>query len=309
MNNTPNKNDTELPMSVAWLGPTSGCWQWIIERLNGDHVFASESSAEAWVLESDEHVLICAVESRCDPLPLLNHLVAESDASATIDETKKKKRKRASIRGSQILYVLGEAWPGHRRTQPLPESLATFYWYELYDRLLPSLNRDILSLENSIETRGRRVERWLGYSQQIQPTPSGLALVLCDSTTDADLWQDSLSSIVTSVVVADAAHACRLRLEADLVLIDFEETPRNRSNSQNPQGDRGSRLQRIVDQLAWTRTRFPDAMTVVADSFPRWADWSRLDQGGADLLIPKPFNSFGISWALDCWRTTAMDSA
>lgn len=71
--------------------------------------------------------------------------------------------------------ILGDFWPGHRRTRPLPEELNTFYWYELFDKVLPwtrgAFSDEVTSSANStMATSGKGKASKL--SKQLQPTDS-----------------------------------------------------------------------------------------------------------------------------------------
>ncbi|MCU0711339.1 MAG: response regulator [Pirellula sp.] len=287
---------------IGWVGPQNKCWAWILDRLPAvDHL----SSLKDWKLESADDLLMVALESRLAPewdeisAALPTSLSVEAGLSSQLKKSRKKNDAISSSLDSSVCVLLGEPWVGHRRTQPIPESLNTFYWYELYDRLLPSLDLGIGRTDVHSPEKGQRIARWHSVAEKLaQIEVSGKrVLVVADSSTTHSMWCESFENRYASVLGVDSEQLHRFRFQPHMVLIDHEAGP--------PMADEHAserHCQRVLDTLQHVRNRFPEAMTVVASGFPRWVDWERWSLGGADVLVPKPGCLLGLAWGIHRWE-------
>ena len=297
-----------LQTTIGWVGPKNNYWEWIRDHLpNVENVPAED--AIVWK-SRQQGVLAVALESRQDSrLALIEQLRpssrAQSSGSETMSSTSRSKPKAKRITdkelspnsGSPWFVVLGEEWAGHRRTQPLAEGIVSFYWYELFDQVLPWLSA-ITSA--SVHLSDRRINRILdAASRSAEPGVSDtFALIRTDNATDSELWADSLAQI--GVLSLDLPWNGRgARISPDVIIVDLEERPR--ASLDQPT----ERMGRCIEEWSDLQNRFPHAMRVAVDSFPRWTDWKQLVAIGIDVLLPKPFSTFGLQWSLQQWQLPA----
>ncbi|MFN7875205.1 MAG: hypothetical protein ACK5PB_07810 [Pirellula sp.] len=287
---------------IGWVGPQNSYWSWIL-----DHLPEVErlSSCKDWQPESFQDLLIVGLDNRASPHwdEVAEALKAKGNSDAVPNSPEKKSRKKSGSQttflDSNISLILGETWVGHRRTLPIPESLNTFYWYELFDRLLPSLDLQIGATDFYSPARGQRIVRWQSISEHLaqMDVSSKRVLVVADSASNHGMWHASLEGRFASILGVDSEQLDRFRFHPDLVLIDYDPGP---STEEYEASD--VHCQRVLDTLRILRNRFPRAMTVVASGFPRWIDWERWANGGADVLIPKPGCLLGLSWGIKRWE-------
>lgn len=306
-----------IKQRIGWVGPETGVWSWILDRLPD---VERVNRVAQWQPESDRDLLLVAADSRVSSeWEELESILATSNTKLSNESpSPKKSRKKSSsakpvatekaahappaVSSFNAWLLLGESWIGHRRTFPLPESLQSFYWYELFDRLLPALDvhqesGGELSEINTGE-RGLRVARWIALGERFrnQEWKNNRVVVVADSTTTHQMWRETLQDQFGSVLGVDLCDFGRFRFQPDTVLIDFDPPP---SGHQNPACEAVS--EKVSDTVQTVRDRFPDAMRVVASNFPRWNDWERWSESGADILIPKPGCLFGLAWCMQRW--------
>jgi CheY-like chemotaxis protein len=305
---------------LGWVGPRDRYWEWILSRLGPVEFLALDSQRgedfRPWLNESEANVLLMGIEDRYSPeAQAFESLHTETPP---VDPPKKRNSKSTELTTSsqsRTLGILGEAWEGHRRTHPVGEHGEKFYWYELYDRLLPTLDsrnsyqaakspQAKSNASNTSAQRSLRVQRWIELSTQFQAgiLHSKRCMVIADSNTTAELWSCVLETMGSSVLVTESGQGARARFQPDFVVLDLDEPPRQ--SSRHVDG-LPSKSERIGQELNWIGRRFPDALTIVADGFPRWSDWSAWTNLGADVLLPRPFCSFGVSWASQRWSESA----
>ena len=281
-------------ISIGWLGPTNDHWGWILGHFR-DATILSTLNVDDWIASPRGEALFIAIESRFDPVLELVRRLEKS--IATIDD---------KTRVMPWCALLGGDWAGHRRTFPLPESLQSFYWYELYDRLFPWLvnqkqtNRKVSLVSPSNASNNRRVspraqrliETSLAIERRLRSStanPIQLALIVAETASTRQLWFETLSQHAIQCV-ATTGDQLELWTTPDLVIVDFESEPlaiRELQLSDTDGGNRG----RLIRKLA---SQFPAAIILVADAFPRWENWRALMEFGADILVAKPFQFTGI---------------
>jgi CheY-like chemotaxis protein len=296
-----------LQTTIGWVGPQNHYWEWIREHLPQIENIPAEQAMDWWNLQRG--VLAIALDARQDSrIALVEQLQKSSGAgsapssgsSSTPAKPKAKRSLEKETRASSHspwFVVLGEDWAGHRRTQPLHEEIVSFYWHELFDQLLPWVSA--LS-PTSVHLSDRRVDRILETAlRSAEPGFANLsALIRTDNTTDSELWIDLLSRM--GILPLDLPWNGRgARVSPDLIIMDLEERPRASGNSTT------SRIDRWIEEWIDLKTRFPEAMRVAVDSFPRWDDWKQLVEIGVDVLLPKPFSTLGLQWSLHQWQQPA----
>ena len=287
---------------IGWVGPQNKYWAWILDRLPKVERLRACSD---WQIDSPDDLLIVALDSRVSPewYEVSEALQAKGSIEAVSTGQQKKSRKKSgsspTFLDSSISLLLGESWIGHRRTFPIPESFNTFYWYELYDRLMPSLDLGIASTDFHSPERGQRIARWHSIAEHLAQidVSKKRVLVVADSGTTHSMWQDNLGQRYASVLGVDSEQLNSFRFHPDMVLIDYELSP-----STTEQHASESHCQRVLATLGLVRHRFPEAMTVVASGFPRWVDWEQWSNAGADVLLPKPGCLLGLSWGMKRWE-------
>ena len=290
-------------MPIGWLGPTNDHWSWILGHFRDVSIILPRN-IEEWVIAKSRATLFIAIESRFDPvLDLVRRL---EKTIAPIDD---------KTRAMPWCLLLGSDWVGHRRTYPLPEAIATFYWYELHDRLIPwlvSQSQTDLSItpthpNNASSNRpvSPRVQRLIETSLSIgnrqsksTAKPIRLALIVAETATTRQLWCETLSPHEIQCV-ATTPDNLELWTTPDLVIVDIESEPMAIRELQLAEEDGGFR-ERLVRKLT---SQFPAATILVADAFPRWETWRALLEFGADFMVAKPFQLTGI---LDTLRAIAL---
>lgn len=287
---------------IGWVGPQNKYWAWILERLPAVEYL---SSCHDWRPETPDDLLLVAIDSRVasewDEISevIQAHGGLDSSVAGQSKKSRKKISSTASILSSKICLLLGESWAGHRRTQPIPESFHSFYWYELFDRLLPSLDSGIEAMDLQSPERGQRIVRWLSISEKLAQidVSNQRVLVIADSSSAHEMWRESLEDRYASILGVDIEQLDRFRFQPDMVLIDFEAGPS--TAEQHASEHYGLRVHEVLRRV---RHRFPDSMTVVANGFPRWDDWEQWSLAGADVLFPKPGCLLGLDWNMKRWE-------
>ncbi|MFN9421107.1 MAG: hypothetical protein ACK578_26950, partial [Pirellula sp.] len=282
--------------------PQDHYWEWVREHLPRVENVPAEQAMDWHRLKRG--VLAVALDGRQDSrLSLVDQLQLFSSSPNTTSANAKSKAKRALDKDvgpsprSPWLVILGDDWAGHRRTFPLHEGIVSFYWYELFDQLLPWVST--LS-PTSVHLSDRRVDRILeSASRSIAPTSLNTsALVRTDIATDSELWSALLSGL--GILSLDLPWNGRgARISPDVIIMDLEERPRASVSSST------ARIDRWIEEWSDLKTRFPEAMRVAVDSFPRWDHWKQLREIGVDVLLPKPFSPLGLQWSLQQWQQIA----
>ena len=291
-----------LQTTIGWVGPQDHYWEWVREHLPHVENVPVEQAMDWYRLQRG--VLAVALDGRQDSrLALVDQLQLFSSSPNTTSANAKPKAKRGVDKDvgpslhSPWFVILGEYWAGHRRTHPLHEGIVSFYWYELFDQLLPWVST--LS-PTSVHLSDRRVDRILeSASRSIAPSSLNTsALIRTDIATDSELWRDLLSAM--GILSLDLPWNGRgARVSPDVIIMDLEERPRVSGCSS------AARIDRWIDEWSDLKTRFPEAMRVAVDSFPRWDHWKQLTDIGVDILLPKPFSPFGLQWSLQQWQQPA----
>lgn len=288
-------------ISIGWYGPNNDHWGWILSHFR-DATLLTDRNLEDWLAfqsrpsnhSRQASALIIAIESRAEPeLSLLKNY--EQQVAPKFEE----------LRAVPTAVLLGDDWVGHRRTNPLPETLLTFYWYELYDRVLPwlgdlssaCLEVDTLEAKDTGNKRkvSPRVQRVIDTSLLIESrldcyaNAGQLALVVAETAVTRQLWCETLAQHEIQSV-ATTPQNLSLWIKPDFIVIDLESEPLSVRQQYRNSGS-GSPEEELVQKLA---SQFPDATLLIADAFPRWENWLNLNRAGADILVAKPFQLTGI---------------
>lgn len=288
-------------ISIGWYGPSNDYWGWILGHFR-DVTLLTDRNVEDWLAfqsQVSDHAnhasgLLIAIDSRVEPEIGLIKQLEQNVAPGN-----------GKVRAVPTGILLGDDWVGHRRTNPLPETLLTFYWYELYDRVLPWLG-DLSISSQAVETSetnvagskrkvSPRVQRVIETSLSIETrlgcyTNAGqLALVVAETAVTRQLWCETLARHEIQSV-ATTPQNLSLWTKPDFIIVDLESEPLE-VRKQHANSEDGSPEEKLVEKLA---RQFPEATLLVADAFPRWENWLELKFAGADLLVPKPFQLTGI---------------
>lgn len=301
------------PISIGWFGPQDESWEWILKHFR-DVTNLREQDIESWLAQ---HRVDGGgeINSRCA------FLLASNFRTDPVGELIRRFEQRAAPDSSPIgsvpwCLLLGTDWSGHRRTQPLPETWHTFYWYELYDRLFPWL----ASTANSDSGRmppaetpqsgnrkiSPRVQRWIDSALAMKnrrtvanpfdsesnslPPSIHLALILTENAETRALWTDGLSRRNIHCVCTVPTQL-NIWAQPDIIIVDLERPPMKWADRNGVRDSFTIELESTLDKL---NRQFPNACQVVADPFPRWQTWERLNASGADFLIGKPYSLDGI---------------
>lgn len=345
-------NASQIDRPVFWAAPTGSYWDWIRNHILLPNVRDLDAMAignppRDVIEQTTAPIWIQGIEGRYEAdwqTWLATFLTPTPQAAPAKKGSRSAKANRTSKKtlsispGSppvrrpdiEMAVVLGEAWTGHRRTFPLPDSFVPFYWYELYDRLLPWLARLTLSTQPGADARGSshptgvtatdvsrlapRVIDWIARSQQTDqiatslldriggtPTPP-FVLVVAESSATTQMWHSLLKQWGMPCVVARPTEL-RIQTTPDVVLLDLDIPPRASFSASNPSGLPAAPEPEPValEVVTRLRRRFPNAMLAVFDPFPRWQDWRQLQRHGADAIFPKPFSTFGVRWCIRRW--------
>lgn len=287
-------------ISIGWYGPSNDNWGWILGHFR-DVTLLTDRNVEDWLAfqsqasdqASQASALLIAIDSRVEPEIGLIKQLEENVAPGN-----------GKVRAVPTGVLLGDDWVGHRRTNPLPETLLTFYWYELYDRILPwlgdlSSGPETQTMESNAAGSKRkvspRVQRVIDTSLSIESrlgcyTSAGqLALVVAETAATRQLWCETLARHEIQSV-ATTPQNLSLWTKPDFIIVDLESAPLE-VRKQHANSEDGSPEEKLVEKLA---SQFPEATLLVADAFPRWENWRDLKFAGADILVPKPFQLTGI---------------
>ena len=293
-------------ITIGWFGPTNDHWEWILGHFR-DVTLLTARNVEDWVLLQSNALrsnklarpaLLVAIESRFDPA--IDFLMGLEQTVAPTDN---------KTQTMPWCIMLGDDWVGHRRTYPLAESLQTFYWYELHDRLLPWLINasPAVSTESSTDSANAvgkrraspRVQRLIDVSLSLDGKRNDcksasnaieLALVVTETAATRQLWCEAFARYKIQCVATTPTFV-DLWAKPDVIVIDIESEPLVVRQRQLDCGRTGCLVRKLAEQ-------FPDSIIVVADPFPRWENWKILRESGADILVGKPFQLAGIRSSL-----------
>jgi hypothetical protein len=353
-------NTSQTDRQVIWAAPKDSYWEWIRTYIQLPNVVDLDAMAirhlapdpmqqtlSPFCIQGPAPIWIQGIDGRYEAewpswLANVRKIPPQAAPAKKVSKTTKGRRTSKKALASspdaaippssdlELAVILGEAWTGHRRTFPLPEGIVPFYWYELFDRILPWLSSLTLPSPTGADTGDQgahssvlprdmsrlspRVIDWIQHAQvaseQSMPSVnrwSGNAttpfiLVVAESFATSQMWQSLLERWDVSFVLARPTEL-RMQATPDVVLVDLDIPPRASRASQNAELA-GLAGERAPAWLPWTtrlRQRFPTAMLAFFDPFPRWGDWQSLQEQGVDALFPKPFSTFGVRWCIQRW--------
>ena len=292
-------------IAIGWYGPTHDYWGWMLGHFR-DVTLLTDRNVNAWIAAQSASThgeanspaaFLIASDSRFD---------SQIEFARHFEQTVAPKQPNAM----QLAWcaLLGDDWVGYRRTQPLPETMQTFYWYELYDRVFPWLKSTSRSADSAVTsdadtsgTRRRispRVQRCIessmaieGRLQQIAARSSSmeLALVITETTTTRQLWNDALTEQGVKCF-STTPDNLDVWANPDLIVVDLESEPLAVRKSIDRAGSSNAR-EDLIHRLS---LQFPEAIILTTEGFPRWETWNSLRESGADLIVAKPFQMTGI---------------
>jgi hypothetical protein len=256
--------------------------------------------------DSREALLIAAFEHRNDPrLNVWHSAFAEFPTSS-----------------SRIATVLGSDWQGHRRTLPRPDATESFYWFQLFDRMIPwvlrtsqieqppsSLRKSKLAIGSGGTGTGgtgsggtgsggtnprvvRLLEHYGWYEKTLEPlaTQNQLAWIVSDHREHRMAWQETLVSYGVRTVSSRPGDG-KFWATPDLMVIDCSARDDHPSEQISPS---------MREVVIHARGMYPEAFLVLADPFPAWERWGAWLELGVDALVPRPADFAGtlVSWQL-----------
>ncbi|MCY2973549.1 MAG: hypothetical protein NTW52_02660 [Planctomycetota bacterium] len=170
--------------------------------------------------------------------------------------------------------ILGQWWIGHKRTQPLPPGNWVFYWYELYDLLLPEL-----------KTQSQSPILWDVKIPGALPFES--ALICSDNPELRRMWGELLQQYgIHSIALID--FDAIPESEFNYVLVDIDS---NQSAILSGIRDTQDGLLKLVATL---RKRCPGAVIATFFGFPQWQAAQAALESGANIVAGKPCRMSGL---------------
>ncbi len=256
-----------LPTAV-WVGETAGdlrfCWDRLKKISRIIHIDEAWTQGVDWSSLKPQYAFI-GVNSRSDQVDLWLETVKVNWPKA------------------QLQIILSGWWSGHRRCQPLDESLDVAYWYQWWDCILPQVV--IPAGERKKPKQTTRVERILARSiAELPNTEARMALVLTEGQTRRDFWNSGLKNLgwLSAFATSESVDVIG---DFGVVLVDIAA-----SYSRHGEVDgRG-----WMNELREIRRRFPRSSIVVVDSFPTLERWDNFASVGVHAMLPSPFRWNGL---------------
>jgi hypothetical protein len=290
------------PLSIAWYGPTDGYWAWILRHFRDVRFLRVNDLGALDTVNAS--VVVLTADHRCD-----EHAIEAARSLDRLHSSNPFKNQDSQPSPAPWCLLLGTDWSGHRRTNPLPESWRTFYWYELFDRMMPwlmglSVHGESKAMENTSSISGQRklsprVQRWIDncleangeWDSHNAPKPFKLGLVVAETSFTRDVWMESLARRGVQAA-ATTPDRLDLWLEPELIIVDLESEPLvHQTLSRKGNDDRSTVCERVVKRL---RLQYPTSIQIVTTPFPRWDAWQSLDALGVDVLVGKPYFVDGL---------------
>lgn len=288
-------------IEVGWFGPAHGCWAWFQDHFHCVRILDAHDF-ENWLVKPDSRkgqtmprVVFAVLEHRNDVRIAVVNCVANA------------KVERATARLSRFACLLGSDWQGHRRTHPLPDTLESFYWFQLFDRTLPWVIRKTgTELHGGERLRNRprskpetpspvhpRVQRILDQAswsqEQLMELGSNnlLAWVVTDNLQQRKLWEEVFDRLHVRSV-SSRIDAVDPWCQPELIVVDCIAREID---------SRGAIRKRIAE----IKRHHPDAFLVLVDPFPIWEGWLDWIECGVNALLPRPFQMDGVLIAWQRW--------
>jgi len=186
---------------------------------------------------------------------------------------------KSNLPACKIYCILGQWWVGHKRTLPLPTGTPIFYWYELYDLLLPEMKKSQQSASKLDSAASSRVM-------------SESALVCSNDPELRRMWGESLRHYgIHTVALIDFDAIPESQFDYILVDADSNQTASPSVDCDLVDTDRLERLPRLVATL---RRRFPNSVIATLMGFPDWQSTQTVLKSGANFVAGKPCRVAGL---------------
>jgi CheY-like chemotaxis protein len=185
---------------------------------------------------------------------------------------------------TEVRVILGDWWSGHRRTQALPKGMASAYWYQVYDLILPELQQ----ISDDYQKGG---------GDQV-PTKTPAMLESDQNSENSEGSYSVTRGTITTLVISD--HAENRRLWAELGSNLGLTTVGIRGIEELPEGSFAivildHRLDGKIEEIEMIRRAYPEARFVVGLNFPSWRTVEPCLFAGVDWFVGKPFQLAGLA--------------
>jgi hypothetical protein len=269
------KREATNPLPTAvWVGETAGdlrfCWDRLKSISRIIHIDEAWTQGVDWSSLKPQYAFI-GVGSRSDHVDLWLQTVKENWPKA------------------QLQIILNGWWSGHRRCQPLDESLDVAYWYQWWDCILPHVTT--VATDRKKPKLATRVKRIMARAVATPlPTETRLALVLTEGETRRSFWNSGLKNLGW-LAAFPTTDSLELVGDFEVVLVDVAASYSKHANTDGREW---------VEELQKIRMRFPQASIIVVDSFPTLERWDKFAAAGVQIMLPSPFRWHGLcSQSLD----------
>ncbi|MFN7627474.1 MAG: hypothetical protein ACK5PZ_11645 [Pirellula sp.] len=358
-------------IAVAWFGPTDGCWDWLLQHFE-QVTLLSEGDIREW-LDLQSGVSSAAISPKGPSKDAIAPNKTTKTSSTKSTNSKNTRAKNLGAKNSapsdrsdavllvafehrndprlrvwqsshtsflnnstRIATVLGSDWQGHRRTFPLSDSVESFYWFQLFDRIVPWLlsssevqQQGLVPSPASLQSQdgvvdpavaGRkskstsstsgsganpRVQRlleindWYPVILEQLATRNQLAWIISDHREQRMAWQETLVSYGVRTVASRPGDA-QFWATPDLIVVDCL------ARDDHPSGQiTGSLKEGVIH----ARGMYPDAFMVLVDPFPGWRRWESWLELGVDALVPRPADFAGVLVSWQLWARAGSNNA
>ncbi len=189
-----------------------------------------------------------------------------------------------------VQLILGSWHRGHRRTNPIDESIDVAYWYQVWDQILPRFRNHRMHRMRS--RSNKRTERLIAAIPSVGESISNtLSLMIVDSSARRSMWLDVSTWMRLQPIFIRSEDAFprgdfRLIVLDDSVASGELDEECDLSTSAVP-----------IQRLRRLRSSFPKATILKVDSLPEIDRWNHFVENGMDILLSAPFSCHGIAAA------------
>ncbi len=261
---------------VAWCGPRSDGLGWLSDRC-----VAVGTLKVAETLSTD------ALDELCTQNPRRLILSVENRLWYPLDEVQYLQRAWPEI---PLAVALGSWFDGSRRTGIGSTAQLCLPWYRWWDGWHPWLSGSNSGL----------LDAWphakFQHPGSCSTSPS-FGHVVCNCLQTAAGWIASFktqSADATVFTLGDYQAMLNETWSTDSAYPDWILWD---DSCLNTAGTEGNAAQ-VGDLLSAARNKFPNAMVIAATCMPRWHDWQRWQDWGADELLGKPSQGFSLQQLL-----------